>query len=144
MPPSKTMNNWNEYVNKIGDLVSFRENYQRQLGELASVIAKEFGPHALKELAADVSETFGIRIGVSTLRNYRWVYEQTKDLELPEDLSYRTLQSIASSGNPEVWAKRIIDEGLSSAEAYKLMREEKGVSPKKTYICDNCGAENEL
>jgi hypothetical protein len=135
--------NWESALQELTTLLEIREHYQRRLGELASGIASEFGPRKLVELADQISELSGRKISLSSLRNYRWVYEMTKDLNLPEDISYRTCQTIASSGRPEYWSERIKKEGLASAEVYKMIRKEKGLDKKsKQVICTACGATN--
>lgn len=116
-----------------------REHYQRRLGKLASAIVEEYGTSKLDEFAAEVKEDYGLSLSPSTLRNYYWVYSKTKDLDLPEDLSYRTLQWISASVDPDYWAIRIREEGLSSAEVFKLMRKQKG--KEETVKCPSCGVE---
>ena len=135
---------WDEYVETVAKLVESREKYQRTLGKLASQVCTEFGTEKLSDLVNDLQETHGLKVSVSTLKNYRWVFDRLNGLNLPEDLSYRTLQYIASSKDPAAWAKRIIDEGLTSPEVFKLLREEKGLPDKKKFICKACGAPNEV
>lgn len=134
---------WDELLLQATSIIENRETYQRSLGQLASKVAEEYGQDRLKDFSREIKENYGLIISTSTLKNYRWVWEKTKELKLPEDLSYRTLQYIASSGNPEYWAERITKEGLTSPQVFKLMREEKGLpSKKRAYICKACGASN--
>lgn len=133
-----------EYVQLISDLVEKREGYQRSLGQTASTVVSMYGNDALIKLADEVAENSGIKISITTLRNYKWVWEKTSVLSLPEDLSYRCLQAIAGSKNPEKYAE-LVKQGYSSNEIIKMIREEKGLLPKhKTFICKNCGASNEV
>lgn len=136
------MPDWDEYIIKASEILSVKENHQRVLGKLASDIAQQFGNESLGEFSQEIKDTHGLNIAPSTLQNYRWVYDSTHEFDLPEDLSYRTLQYIASSKKAEYWAGRINDEGLSSAEVYRLIREEKGLAGKKTtsIVCPHCGA----
>jgi len=129
---------WSQAKLEASTLVENREHYQRRLGSLASEITAEFGLSKLDEFAAEVKEDYGLSLSPSTLRNYLWVYQKTKNLNLPEDLSYRTLQWISASGDPEGWAKKILDEGLSSAEVYRLLRKAKGVE-EDVVVCPACG-----
>jgi len=134
------MAEWEEFLTEASVLIENREHYQRRIGELAAKIASVYGPQKLEDFSHTIKETYGLTISVSTLRNYRWVYELTKDLDLPEDLSYRTLQYIASSSDPKMWAEKIKTEGLSSPEALKMLREEKGLIKKEKFVtCPNCG-----
>lgn len=136
--------NWQQFVTQIASLVDSRENYQKLLGQTASTIVNTYGNNALEKLASDVKESVGRVISVTTLRNYKWVWEKTSILNLPEDLSYRCLQAIAGSKTPDKYAKLVI-EGYSSNEIIKMIREEKGITPKtKTFVCKNCGASNEI
>lgn len=128
---------WDNAKLEASTLVENREHYQRRLGSLASEIAREFGLTKLDEFATEVKNDYGLSLSPSTLRNYLWVYEKTKDLELPEDLSYRTLQHIVSSGDPAGWAERIKNEGLSSAEVYRLIRKSRGIK-EDTVTCPAC------
>jgi len=140
------MNPWEEKLQEASTLVENREHFQKKMGKLAYEISDLYGKDALAGFASEIQETYGLTISQSTLKNYAWVFEKTSKLELPADLSYRTLQYIASSGDPEMWAKRIKDEGLSSAEVYRLIREMKGLNQKtgKTVICNSCGAKIEI
>lgn len=137
---------WESKLLEASTLLEAREHYQRRLGQLAYDIAAEFGPSHLKVFSDQIKETYGMTVSVSTLRNYRWVYMETKDLELPDDLSYRTLQYIASAKDPVYWAERIKAEGLSSPDILFLLRKEKGLDKKnqKEFICQKCGATNVL
>lgn len=138
-------NEWDELIVKVAELVTGHEHYQRVLGQMAYEIAERYGRKSLDDFAGQVKESHGISLSPATFRNYEYVYRNTKDLKLPEDLSYRTMQYIASSGKPEYWAKKIVEEGLSSAEAYRMLREEKGISKKKrVVICKICGHPLEL
>lgn len=131
---------WDNAKLEASTLVENREHYQRRLGALASEIAEEFGLSKLDEFSDEIRNEFGLSVSSSTLRNYLWVYRKTKDLELPEDLSYRTLQYIVSSGEPARWAMRIKNEGLSSAEVYKMIMKERGQEkPVETVTCPACG-----
>lgn len=131
-----------EYVQLVADLCSKRENYQRSLGQTASTVVSMYGNEALIKLADEVVETSGVKISLTTLRNYKWVWEKTSVLNLPDDLSYRCLQAIAGSKNPEKYAK-LVSEGYSSNEIIQMIRKEKGITPKtKAFICKNCGQEN--
>ena len=137
---------WDEYLQQAAQCITSREKYQRILGKLSSEIAKKYEPRALKDFATAIKENSGLTVSYMTLRNYRWVWDITSPLDLPEDLAYRTLQYIASSGKPEYWAKRIKDEGLSSPEVFRLMREDKRLTnPKpKMAICPECTHEFEV
>lgn len=130
---------------KVAQLATTHEHYQKMLGQMAYEIAERYGRGSLDDFAGQVKETHGISLSPATLKNYEYVYRNIKDLELPEDLSYRTLQYIASSGKPDYWAKRINDEGLSSAEVYRLIRLDKGIEKKKRIVvCPHCNNQLEL
>jgi hypothetical protein len=136
---------WEDKLEEASILLESREHYQKRLGKLAAEIIDEYGSNKLIEFSEAIKETYGLSLSVSTLRNYWWCFNRTKDLDLPDDISYRTLQYISSSENPAYWAKRIKDEGLSSPEALRLLREEKGLGPKKkTVICPKCNQEIEV
>jgi hypothetical protein len=136
--------NFDQYVQTVATLVTSRESYQRSLGQTASTVVSMYGNEALVRLADEVAETSGVKISTTTLRNYKWVWEKTSILNLPDDLSYRCLQAIAGSKDPEKYAK-LVEEGLSSNEIIKMIREEKGLLPKhKTFLCKQCGAPNEV
>lgn len=140
------MKSWEEFLTETGNLIESREKYQRKLGQIAAEVAKQFGAERLPLLADEVASAYGVTCSANTLRNYRWVWEKTCTLDLPEDLSYRTLQTIASSGKAEYWAKRIKDEGLSSSEVYRLIRADRGLDQKepRTIVCPHCGGSLEI
>lgn len=137
------MEEWQELVTSVADILDNKENHQRILGAITSKVSEYKGYKAIDEFAKDVEQVHGKPVPASTLKHYKWVYENTKDLNLPEDLSYRNLIKIAKSGKGEYWAKRIKEEGLSSNELARLFILEDGDKPKKTYICKACGAENQ-
>lgn len=128
---------WDEAIAAGAKIIETQESYQRMLGELASSVATEHGPSALEDFSRDMKETYGFTRSASTLRNYRWVWETTSELNLPQDIAYRALQLISSSGRPEYWAKRILAEGLSSPQIFRLLTKEKGIFKRKV-VCPHC------
>lgn len=139
------MDKYEQAVQKLAELIESREHYQKSIGELAYVITEEYGGDMLESLAEDLKETHGLRISATTLKNYLWVYVRIKDLSIPDDFSFRTLQYIASSNDPKYWAERIEKEGLSSAEVYRMVREEKGLEQETLSIkCPHCKKKFEI
>jgi len=126
------------YIKQLAKAIDTRENYQRIVGEIAYTVTDLYGGGALHDLASAVTDATGRSCSVSTLRNYRYVWERINTLDLPEDLSFHTLQLIAGSGDPEGWAKRIKEEGLTSTQVHRLFQEKK---PKKLLVCPSCGHE---
>lgn len=131
------MNDWDEYLVEVTDLIDAREKYQRRLGQVAS----DIGSESLERFAEELLNTSGYKVSPTTLRSYRWVWEKTKDLQLPEDLPYRVYRELAGTEDPKEWADKIIKEGLSGPEAIRLIRISKGLDKKKTktIICAQCG-----
>jgi hypothetical protein len=129
---------WNSYVQQIASLVDNRESYQKTLGQTASTVVELYGNEALLKLAADVEEVAGRKISPTTLRNYKWVWEKTSLLGLPEDLSYRCLQSIAGSKDPVKYAN-LVAQGYSSNEIIRLIREDNGLKESGLITCPVCG-----
>lgn len=125
-----------EYVAQLSTIIDSRENYQRILGRIALEVSNQYGNVALDVLSEELKETQGNNISPITLRNYRWVEEKTGHLDLPEDISYRTRQAIAGTDDPQRWASKIKDEGISSAEAYYLIR-----GKPKAKVCPHCNEE---
>ena len=135
---------WESLVTKVADCLAQRESYQRIVGQLAAFVIETRGNKALKEFSANIKENSGLSISPSTLRNYSWTYKKISELSLPEDLPYRTAQVIAGSPNALQWAKMINEEGLSAADIYRLIKEEKGQDkPKKIITCPDCGKQIE-
>ncbi len=134
---------WNDIVQESSALVKNKEKYQFRLGELVYIAYQERGPSVFQKMADEIEETEGIKISHRTLRNKKWVYEKTKDLGLPPDITYRVLQVISGTPNPMVWAKLITKHGYSGPEVVHLIREEKGYK-KKVYVCYSCGTQNTL
>lgn len=130
---------WESEIAEVADIQEAKKNHQHKLGEIASRICKEAGADGLREFIETYKEINGTSLPFNTLRNYAWVYDKTHELELPEDLSYRALQYIASSGDPPGWARKVKELVLTSAEVCKMLRKEKGLPEKKTVICKVCG-----
>jgi hypothetical protein len=134
------MEDWEEYLVQVSDLVEKREKYQKVLGQVSFTISERYGAEALDRFANELLETSGYKVSPTTLRSYRWVWEKTKDLNLPEDMPYRIYREIAGTKDPASWAERIIKEGLSAPDAIRQIRLEKGLdSDKKETICPHCG-----
>lgn len=138
--------NWEPYVQEVSGLIESRETYQRKLGQIASTIQELFGANALVGFADEIENTTGRKVSHKTLRNYAWVWNKVGQLELPEDLTYRALQALASTENPKKWVDTLIEHGLSSAELIRLIRKDKGLddNKKKTILCPQCGATIEI
>lgn len=130
---------WLKLVQETSELIESQEEFQRTIGRKAYDIVTRYGKAALKEFTNDINTTTGKPISLNTLRNKLWVYERTKDLDLPEDLTARCLQTIAGSPDPSLWAKRIKKEGLSSLDVYWMIKAEKGVKKIKDVKCPVCG-----
>lgn len=131
---------WNEYIEMVSNLVESREKYQKSLGQVSSTIASLYGSTALLDFAKEIEDATGRKISPTTLRNYRWVWEKTSALNLPEDFPYRAYQAIAGSKDPQGWANAVHKMGLSGDEVIHLIREEKGqIDRKKEIICPECG-----
>lgn len=130
---------YDQLIQQTADILTLKKKQHLILGNIALQITKEWGSSKLNDFSNDIKETHGITISANTLKNYAWVQERVGHFDLPEDFSYRTLQYIASSGRPKHWAKRIENEGLSSAEVYYLLREEKGLeSTTERLVCPLC------
>lgn len=134
------MDDYEKAIEKLAVLINNREHYQRILGRTAYNVSRDYGAEMLNQLSEDLKEAHGLKIAPTTLRNYAWVYKRVKDLELPDDLPFRTLQQLSASADPAAWAKRIVEEGLSSSEVYKMLQEEKG-REEKIFLCPSCKAE---
>lgn len=135
------MNEWDELITQAADILATKESYYKKLGELSWKIGNDYGVPALKDFADEIKSTHGITVSYKSLENYRFVYEKLKDFEIPEDISYRTMQYMASSGKPAYWVDQI-NKGMSSYEVYKTIREEKGLNKVRVYICKHCNKEN--
>jgi len=129
------MEEWDVIVNSIAEIITNAENVQRKLGKEASKVVDQYGVKALKDLSENIKENSGVTRSANTLRNYAWVYTKTKELELPEDISFSVCQLIAGQPNPREWADKIT-EGMSGPEVARLIR---GTRPKKKIKCPICG-----
>lgn len=136
------MTEWEGYIQQVADLIESREGYQRRLGEIASDIQATQGSAALLGFAEDVKENTGRTISHKTLRNYAWVWNQTSQLELPLDITYRAQQALSGTPEPGKWLNRMLENGWSSAELIFHIRKAKGLKTDKSpVLCENCGKE---
>lgn len=129
---------WLHLVQDTSKLIESQEVFQKTIGLKAYEIVSRYGKAALKEFINDVNDLTGKPISINTLRNKLWVYERTKDLDLPEDLTARCLQAIAGTPNPREWADKIKSEGLSSLDVYWAIKATKGVKKEKEVTCPVC------
>lgn len=137
---------WDNLVIEAGDILGATEGMQiyDKLGRIASTAIEIYGSKCLKELSSAIKENCGVSRSSQTLANYAWVYDKTKDLELPPDISYRAKQHIAGSGRPNYWSHKIITEGLSDQQVIYMIREEKGLTRKtneRVLVCPRCAYE---
>lgn len=140
-------NTWESLVEEAADILSKTEHLgiYDNLGRIASLAVETYGPKCLPELSANIRDTCGLSRSPMTLANYAWVYNKTKDLELPPDISYKAKQHIAGSGRPNYWAHKVLTEGLNDIDVITMIRKEKGIlnkeKKKKQVICPRCGYE---
>ena len=143
-----TMNpQWDEYLQTASKLILGRESYQKLLGKISAAIAEEYGLGTLFDFSKAIEDSTGLRISPTTLRNYRWVWDKTHDLGLPEDFPYRAYQAIAGSDDPKKWAKAIQEQGLTPSDVILGIKEEKGITDekkKKVIKCPKCQNEFEV
>lgn len=125
-----------DIIEQIASLITSREHYQRMLGQIALEYRQTHGGtiECLKELASEVKERHGLSISWNTLHNYSWVEDRLKDLEIPEDISFRIRQVIAGTDNPSEWVKKI-NEGATTREIYEGI---KGKQPRPLVECPKC------
>lgn len=132
------MENLDQYATLLANLIENKKHHQLKIGELASRITEELGPTGLVLLSDRAREIAGRSYAVSTLRNFRWVYECARNLSLPEDLTFSALQVVAASKNPQEVANEIKEKGLSSFQIIATYAPRK----KKKLVCKFCGKEN--
>jgi len=139
---TNNMTEWDKEINYIADVIEQSEQFNRVLGEIAYNIYQKHGTQGLKDFSSDLQELRGIKRSLSTLRNKAWVYEKTKDLNIPNDVPFSIIQILAGWDNREEWINKLYDEGLTINEFCKAVREEKKKNTKKTKkLCPKCGAE---
>lgn len=125
---------WDDYINDIAGILATKEGYQIMLGRKANDVIEKFGTFALKDLAEEIKERHGISTSHKTLYNYAWVIRKTKNLNIPEDVSFRVRQMIAGSADPSHWATEI-ENGMSTAEVAHNLRP----TESKEIVCPKCG-----
>jgi len=132
-----------EQVQKFYDLIQAEKKFISSLWQMSYEIKSTLGMKGLIDLSEKSKETFGETMSPSTLRQYAWVHQKTKDLGLPEDLSFNIVRAIATIPDPVTLAQRIRDETLNSAEIWKIILKQK---PKKIKVvkCPSCGKEWQL
>ena len=132
--------NWEIYIQEVSTLIEARETYQRKLGKISSEIQSKFGSGALIGFADEIAESTGRKVSPKTLRNYAWVHDKLGNLELPEDITYRAMQSLSSMENPKEWLDKMLSNGWSSSELIFHIRASRGLNNgKKETLCPNCG-----
>lgn len=119
-------------------LIESKENYQKKLGELSQSVVESMGREALPDFALQIEDMTGHRVSPTTLRNYAWVWFKTKELGLPDDISFSVCQLIAGTESPNKWAHMILKEGMSGPEVAKMI---KGEKPGKMIVCPLCGGQ---
>lgn len=134
---------WNEYIQLVADLLEKRENYQKTLGQVSSTVTELYGAHALRAFCEDLKET-GLSISLQSLQHYRWTYDRTFDLNLPQDISYHVMSQIARTKDPQKWANLINDSGWSGPQVAREIKKELGGIKPKIVTCPSCKTEFDL
>lgn len=129
------MENWDEYVVKIADLLEKKENYYLVLMEISFEISEKYGNFALFDFAKAIEDNSGIKISPTTLRNYAWTYDKTRNLDLPREVPFGLRQKIAGREDRGPIAK-LFSQGWSVAAVANFI---KGKKKDKFVPCPNCG-----
>jgi len=125
-----------DFVQIVGDLMEKRELYQRVLGKASLEVTKR--GITLDKFINDLEGYTGQKVSKKSLKVYRWVEKQLDDLNIPLDLNYYALKTLAGTDNPKKWLKELVDNGWSGAELSRMVHKDK---PKKPKICKHCGTE---
>src|SRR3990167_9127688 len=115
------MDEWDNYIETLARITTAKERYNRLVGQIALEVRQKSGVDALKMLVEDVKERHGIPFSWKTLLNYAWIEEKTKDLAIPEDVTFKTRQAIAGAFDPQKYVDLLL-QGVSSAEIYRMIR----------------------
>ncbi len=137
----KKVNSYETLVSLAQDAVALKDLPQRILGKIINQIDTS-KYHARANFAKEVGAS------PHNLKIYGWVEKKLEGLDIPEDIPWSSLRTIAHTKDPKKWVDRIHDEGLSFADVKRLILKEKGIQPKekhdhKKVTCPHCGFETE-
>lgn len=125
---------WEELVQELSYLVEAREVYQLVLAEVASSVKQKLGGRGLHDLAVEIEENTGRNMSFFTLKKYALIYENLKDLDIPDDIPFSVRRLLAESKDPKHYLHLLLEEGLSAKELAKKIKGEEGFS-----VCPTCG-----
>lgn len=89
--------NYDQQVKKTVKAYQARNQFYFIVSPIVGEIYEEGGKSALRAFSEDVGRVLGTDdVSYKTLEVYAWMYNKTKDLNLPKGLSLNEIQEIAS------------------------------------------------
>ena len=124
-----------DFVELGAEITEQREVWQRVLGKMALEINRR--GESVDEFAQKLEDYSGRSIPRMSIRVAMWVEKKIEGLDIPEDIQYYALKTIAGTAKPKTWLDKVNKQGLSSAQ---VVREIQGGGQRpKGKICKNCG-----
>jgi hypothetical protein len=134
-----------EMIALMSESISFRENYQKIFGRIASEYTRRNidRKRVMKNLAAQLEEMTGIKVAENSLYVYRYVWDRVGALGVPQDFAYRTWRLLAESDNPKGWLNKAKTKGWSGPYLARRILKKRGIN-KRIVTCPHCKETFEL
>jgi len=133
------------FVGFASAAIEGKETYHKVLGKLAMELGGKYGDKSIQRFADAIEDATGRKISANTIRNYRWVYSRLCRFDVPEDLSYKAWQTLASTDDPGKWLADLSKNGWSCSELIREVRLFYGKKdPVKLLTCPKCLTEFEV
>lgn len=125
---------------RIADLIEKKNRFQEEVGAIVLDVRETYGSHQTESLRELIKEQ-GITVSASSLRQYAWVVESSRELGLPADLDFSTKRNIISSPHKDKYIG-LIDQGYNHAQLkMEIAKDNKVAKTKCTGYCKYCSKE---
>jgi hypothetical protein len=130
------------YVGLAAEIVEDKELSQKVLGKMAFNLDQRYGKKALPNLAKGIEDATGLKMSLSSLRAYKWVYGKLSSFldKIPPEFPYTAWRDLAGTPDPAAYLGKALAEGMSGAQLSRAIRQERQpTKPPKTVQCPRCG-----
>jgi hypothetical protein len=134
--------NTETYVGLAAEIVEDKELSQKVLGKMAYNLDQKYGKSALPDLAKGIEDATGLKMSLSSLRAYKWVYGKLSQVmdKIPPEFPYTAWRDLAGTEDPVGYLGRALAEGMSGAQLSRQIRlERQPAKPPRTVQCPKCG-----
>jgi len=129
---------WEQFVSTGMVVRELKDRSQWYFGKLALGVEKKYGQDRLGDFSKEVG------INPASMKVYRWVAKNFKNLNQLGHLPYFAFQLSAGTSEPREWIKKAVENGWSTSQLQREIAISQGreITKKSANCkCPNCGFE---